>query len=146
MGDHKSGSSSKVGESSSKSSKETPEHAQMSPTSHSNPATFSWTQSFGASDASSSSTKERRPSKDSPGETAVDDDENYEDDHHSETYESEEEQMVEPKATMTKRQSNPGRTNVYTECGRHGDDWLLKPITDAAKSVKNTVFGKNEKK
>jgi len=28
-----------------------------------------------------------------------------------------------------------GHTNVYTECGRHSDDWLFAPIKGAVKEI-----------
>ena len=141
MGESKSGSSSKAGESSSKSSQETPERAQMPQRSHSDPATSGWAQNFGASHASSSSTKARRPSKDSLDETAIGDDDD--DDNNDETYEEiyEEAEKEEPTPKITKRHSSSGHVNVYTECGRHGDDWLFGGIADAVKSA----FKKNDK-
>lgn len=138
MGDSKSSPSSKPGGSPSKSSKETPDRAQMSQRSQSDSATSGLTRSFSASHAPSSSARERRPSKESLGDMADDDnndDESFED----------EEQEADPKPTITKRHSSSSHTNLYTECGRHGDDWLFGGITDAVKSVK-TVFGKSEKK
>jgi hypothetical protein len=45
---------------------------------------------------------------------------------------------------ISKRQSNSrsSHTNVYTECGRHSNDWLFKPL---AKTVKTIVGTKEEK-
>jgi hypothetical protein len=31
----------------------------------------------------------------------------------------------EERARITKRHSHPSHINIYTECGRHGDDWLF---------------------
>jgi hypothetical protein len=45
-----------------------------------------------------------------------------------------EEEDEEPPA-LTKRHSIPGSANVYTECGRHGDDWLFGGISDTVKSM-----------
>ncbi len=135
MGDGKSSASKPAG-SPSKSSKDRPERAQMSPRSQSDPAASAMTRSFSASHTSSTTTttKEGRPSKESlesgPIDDDDDDDDNYDDDH--------EEEEEEQKPTMTKRHSTLGHTNVYTECGRHGDDWLFGGISDAVK----TVFGK----
>jgi hypothetical protein len=127
MGHRKSSSSSKPGEGCIKSSKGTPERTQMLQRSHSNPVT------------SSSSNKEPRPSGESLDDTAVVDDDNNDDDNDNddnkdEPYGGEEE--AGQKSTVSKRHSN-----LYTECGRHGDDWLFGGIAGAVKSV----FKKNEK-
>jgi hypothetical protein len=36
-----------------------------------------------------------------------------------------EEEEEEERARITKRHSHPSHINIYTECGRHGDDWLF---------------------
>lgn len=122
MGDRKSSSSSKPGGGSIKSSKEIPERAKMSQRSHSDPAT------------SHNSNKEPRPSGESLDDTAVVDYDYNDDDNKDEPYVGEEEAGQKP--TVSKRHSN-----LYTECGRHSDDWLFGGIADAVKSV----FKKNEK-
>jgi hypothetical protein len=137
MGDHKSGLSSKAGISSSKT-EETPQHTPTSPKSYSSPTTSGRAPGFGESYVSSST------NRGSSDETAVgDDNENYDNDQGEELIESEEERHEDPEPAKIKRLSS--HANVYTECGRHSDDWLFKGITDIAKSVKNTL-GKNEKK
>jgi len=95
------------------------------------------TRSFSASHAVSSTTKERRPSKESIESDSVDEDyqNNVTDQYDEEVKENE-------KPAITKRHSSSGHTNVYTECGRHGDDWLFGGIGDKVRSV----FGKGEKK
>lgn len=134
MGDGKASSSTKAGDSSTRSAQSQPtDREQMSQRSKSDPGTAAMTRHNSASYAVSSSTKERRPSKESIESNAVDDDYNNE-----EAYEDEEE---EKKPRITKRHSSSNHTNVYTECGRHGDDWLFGGISDVVKSV----FGKNEK-
>jgi len=142
MGDRKSGSSSKADESSSKSSTETFERAQMSPRSHSEPSTPGWPQGFSAFDESSSSKKERRPSEGSLDDAADDDEDNNEYDNNDEQKEDEEEKE-EQKPSITKRHST-GHANVYTECGRHGDDWLFGGISDAVKTVKSVLKGEKK--
>lgn len=135
MGDRKSSSSSKAGKSPSKSSKEQPiEHAQMSQRSQNDPAASGMTRSFSASHAESGSTKERRPSKESLESDPVDDYDCYNID------EPNEEEELKP--SITKRHSSSSHANVYTQCGRHGDDWLFGGIGDVVKSV----LKKNEKK
>jgi len=128
MGNRKSSSSSERGEGSTKSSKETPERVQMSQRSHSDSAT------------SSSSNKEWRPLKESWNDTAVDDgyDDNNDYDNKDDPYVGEKE--TDQKSTATKRHST-GHANLYTECGRHGDDWLFAGIADTVRSV----FKKNGK-
>jgi hypothetical protein len=107
----------------------------MSQRSQSDLAATAMTRSSGASHAVLSTTKERRPSKESIESNAIDDDDAYYD-------ESYEEEIEEPKPTSSKRHSSSDHTNVYTECGRHGDDWLFGGISDAVK----TILGKNGKK
>jgi len=82
-----------------------------------------------------STTKERRPSKESIESNTVDDDDTY----YDEPYE---EEIEEPKPKSSKRHSSTGHANVYTECGRHSDDWLFGSISDTVK----TILGKNGKK
>jgi hypothetical protein len=33
-------------------------------------------------------------------------------------------EIAEAKANVKRRHSHEPKVNVYTECGRHGDDWL----------------------
>jgi hypothetical protein len=93
------------------------------------------TRSSSASHAVLSTNKERRPSKESIESNAVDDD----DTNYDEPYKEEIEE--EPKPTSSKRHSSSSHANVYTECGRHGDDWLFGGISDVVK----TILGKNGK-
>ena len=46
--------------------------------------------------------------------------------------------------------SRSSHTNAYTDCGRHSNDWLFKPMAKTAKTTVtktvNTVFGTKEQK
>lgn len=106
----------------------------MSQRSQSDPAATTMTRSSNASHAVLSTNKERRPSKESIESNAVDNDDSY----YDEPYE---EEIEEPKHKTSKRHSSSG-VNVYTECGRHSDNWLFGGISDTVK----TMLGKNGKK
>lgn len=126
MSDLKSGSSS---EGASKSSKEQTEGAQLSVRSQNDPATsnaisrsFSESHSSPSDAADEVATAKQLSSQSLKPDTTGDNEEEYM---------SEEDQ----RPTITKRHSSQNHMNVYTECGRHGDEWLTKPIVQAVKSV-----------
>ena len=75
-------------------------------------------------------------------DAADDDEDNNEYDNNDEQKEDEEEKE-EQKPSITKRHST-GHANVYTECGRHGDDWLFGGISDAVKTVKSVLKGEKK--
>jgi len=52
-------------------------------------------------------------------------------DDYDEEYETEEDQIP----TATRTNSSSSKKNVYTECGRHSNEWLVKPAIDAVKSA-----------
>jgi hypothetical protein len=76
-------------------------------------------------------------------DTVIDDEDKDNESNHE--MHEEEEEVEEHKPPISKRNSSSSHVNVYTECGRHGDDWLFGGITDAVKTVKG-VFAKSDKK
>jgi hypothetical protein len=128
MSDPKSKPSSKG---SSQAAKESTEHAQFCTRSKNDPSTSTPSRTFSESYSSPSGTTNnvatgKRLSQLSLRRDATGDEQ--EDDE----YKSDED---DKKPTVTKRHSHHSHTNVHTECGRHGDEWLFGPITEAVKSV-----------
>jgi hypothetical protein len=126
MSDLKSSSSSKG---SSKSSKEPTEHAQLSRRSQSDPATSnamprSFSEPYNSFSGATDRVATEKDLSPQPWEPDTTDD-------YDEEYESEEDQ----KPTATKGNSSQSQKNVYTECGRHSNKWLVKPAIDAVKSA-----------
>lgn len=134
MGDRKSGSSSKK---SKRSSKESAERSQKPEKSQGDQATSNaTTRNFSEYYTSSSGAVEKSGTGKSQSlqqESTRDD--GYDDGDYVDNEE-------DRKAAMKKRFSSHSHTNVYTECGRHSDQWLVGPIIDGAKAL----FGSSSKK
>lgn len=124
MSDPKSSPTSKGSD---KASNEAAERVQPSKGTQSDPATSGQSRSLcgdydSSGDANDGAAAGDKPSMQLDG-TGYDDEEEYKSDED------------DKKPNMAKRNSSHSHMNVYTECGRHGDEWIIGPIVNAAKAV-----------